>query len=142
MFAHYLQVRSGIYQVHWENLLPGYRGTLEEQGIRREGCMFSSLQDLHHEEVMCDGYRPKMLLFVLDELFYIFEQIRRQRGADEKIVVAYKMLCLSTQWCTERWHGVEKTSMPDALSLLNVNNVCHLERLPWAVYDGALLVGG
>ena len=31
--------------------------------------------------------------------------------------------------------------MPDALSLLNVNDVCHLERLTWAVYDGALLVG-
>ena len=32
--------------------------------------------------------------------------------------------------------------MPDALPLLNVNDVCHLECLVWAVYDGALLVGG
>ena len=32
--------------------------------------------------------------------------------------------------------------MPDALSLLNMNNTCHLECLMWAVYDGALLVGG
>ena len=31
--------------------------------------------------------------------------------------------------------------MPDALSLLNVNDACHLECLVWAVYDGALLVG-
>ena len=32
--------------------------------------------------------------------------------------------------------------MPDALSLLNVNDAHHLEHLAWAVYDGVLLVGG
>ena len=31
--------------------------------------------------------------------------------------------------------------MPDALALLNVNDVHHLERLAWVVYDSALLVG-
>ena len=75
---------------------------------------------LHHEEVMRNSYRPKMLLFALDELFYIFNQIKKQQRADEKIVVAYKILCLSTQWCTERCHVVEKTSMPNALTLLNM----------------------
>ena len=100
------------------------------------------LSSLHHEEVMRDGYRSKMLLFVLDELFYIFDQIRRQRSADEQIVVTYKILCLSAQWCTEQWHGAEKTRVPDALSLLNVNDACHLEHLVWAVYNCALLVGG
>ena len=91
---------------------------------------------------MCNGYRLKMLLFALDELFYIFDQIRRQWRADEKIVVAYKILCLSMQWCTEQQHGVEKTGVPNALSLLNVDDACHLECLMWAVYDGTLLVGG
>ena len=32
--------------------------------------------------------------------------------------------------------------MPDALSLLNVDDACHLKHLAWAVYDGTLLVGG
>ena len=32
--------------------------------------------------------------------------------------------------------------LPDALSLLNMNDACHLEHLTWVVYDGALLVGG
>ena len=96
---------------------------------------------LRHEEVMHDGYRPKMLLFALDKLFYIFDQIKKQRRADEKIVVTYEMLCLSAQWCTEQCHRVEKTGMPDALSLLNVDNAHHLEHLAWAVFDGALLVG-
>ena len=84
---------------------------------------------LCHKEVMHDGYRPKMLLFVLDELFYIFNQIRGQWSVDEKIVVAYKTLCLSMQRCTEQCHGVEKTGVPDALSLLNVNDTCHFEHL-------------
>ena len=148
IFTCCLQVRSGICQAYWENLLPGYRGTLEEQGIRREGCVHPpfkipsmQISPLHHEEVMHDGYRPKMLLFALDELFYIFDQIRRQRSVDEKIVVAYEILCLSAQWCTERWHRVEKTGVPDALSLLNMDDAHHLKRLMWAVYDGALLVG-
>ena len=51
------------------------------------------------------------------------------------------MLCLSALRCTERWHGSEKKGMPDALSLLNINDACHLKCLTWAVYDGALLVG-
>ena len=100
------------------------------------------LSSLHHKEVMHNGYRPKMLLFMLDKLFYIFDQIRRQRSVDEKIVVAYEILCLSVQWCTEQWHWVEKTGVPDALSLLNMNNAHHLEHLAWAVYDSVLLVGG
>ena len=59
------------------------------------------LGSLHHEEVMHYGYRLKMLLFALDELFYIHDQIKKQWRADEKIVVAYEILCLSTQRCTE-----------------------------------------
>ena len=50
---------------------------------------------------MRDSYRPKMLLFTLDELFYIYDQIKKQQRADEKIVIAYKILCLSTNRCTE-----------------------------------------
>ena len=51
---------------------------------------------LCHKEVMHDGYRPKMLLYALDELFYIFDQVKWQWGLDEKIMIAYEILCLST----------------------------------------------
>ena len=82
-----------------------------------------------------------MLLFTLDELFYIFNQIKKQWRADEKIVVAYEILCLSVQQCTEQWHRLEKTGVPDALALLNVDDTHHLKCITWAVYDGTLLVG-
>ena len=148
MFVCCLQVQSCVYVAYWEDLLPGHGGALEEQGPGgRDACVppFKTLSmdvsSLCHEDMMQDGYRPKMLLFMLDELFYIFDQIKKQRRADEKIVVAYEILCLSAQQCTKQWHGLEKTSMPDALALLNVDDACHLECLAWAVYDGALLVG-
>ena len=96
---------------------------------------------LHHEDIMRDGYCPKMLLFMLDELFYIYLQIKNLQRADKKIVLAYEILCISTNQCTDWWHGVKKTSVPNALALLNVNNSHHLECLTWAVYDGTLLVG-
>ena len=96
---------------------------------------------LHHEDVMRDSYQPKMLLFTLDELFYIYSQIKNQQRANKKIVITYEILCLSMVQCTDWRHWLEKTSVPDALALLNVNDARHLECLAWAVYNGALLVG-
>ena len=96
---------------------------------------------LHNEDVLHEGYWPKMLLYALNELFSIFDQVKRQRGTDERLIIAYEILCLSMLRCTEQWHGSEKKGMPDTLSLLNVNDARHLKCLTWVVYDGALLVG-
>ena len=41
-------VQSGIQVTDGENLLPGHRGTMEEQGVRREGCVQPHIQDPHH----------------------------------------------------------------------------------------------
>ena len=35
---------------------------------------------LWHDHVMWEGYRPKMLLYALDELFYICDQVKHHRG--------------------------------------------------------------
>ena len=56
-------------------------------------------------------------------------------------MLAYEILCISTNCCTNQRNGIEKTGMPDALALLNVNDVHHLKHLVWMVYDGILLVG-
>ena len=96
---------------------------------------------LCNEDVLHDGYQPKMLLYALDELFYVFDQVKRQQGMDKKLVVVFEILCLSALRCTEWQHGSEKKGLSESLSLLNVNDARHLEHLMWAVYDGALLVG-
>ena len=90
---------------------------------------------------MRDGYCPKMLLYVLDELFYIYAQIKNSQRLEDKLVLAYEILCISTNCCTDRRNGIEKTGMPDALALLKVDDIRHLKRLAWVVYDGILLVG-
>ena len=33
---------------------------------------------LWNEDVLCKGYQPKMLLYDLDELFFIFDQVKWQ----------------------------------------------------------------
>ena len=95
---------------------------------------------LQAAEIMRDGYRPKMLLYALDELFFIYVQIR-DSPRDKRVVLAYEILCISSNRCTNRQNGVEQRGVPDALALLNTEDAQHLEHLAWAVYDGALLVG-
>ena len=85
---------------------------------------------------MSDGYHSKMLLYALDKLFYVHVQIKNSRREDDKLMLAYEILCISANCCTDRQNGIEKTSVPDALALLNVNDVRHPEGLAWAVYDG------
>ena len=56
---------------------------------------------LRSEGVLCEGYRSKMLLYTLDELFYINDQVKCHRGTDEKLVVAYEILGLTMLHCME-----------------------------------------
>ena len=84
---------------------------------------------LWNEDVLREGYRPKMLLYTLDELFYIYDQVKHHRGIDEKLVVAYEILGLTALYCTEYRGGVEKQGMPDAVSQINLNDTHHLEHL-------------
>ena len=98
-------------------------------------------ETLWPKDSMRDEYHPKMLLYALDELFYIYVQVKNLWRADEKVVLTYDILCISANQCTDRWNGIEKTDVPDALALLNMNDVHHLEHLTWVVYDGMLLVG-
>ena len=89
---------------------------------------------------MRDGYHPKMLLYTLDEFFYVFAQIKNSHR-DDKVVLAYEILCISANRCTDQYNGVEKMGIPNALALLNIEDARHLEHLAWAVYDSTILVG-
>ena len=95
---------------------------------------------LQAAEIMRNGYHPKMLLYALDELFFIYAQIK-DSPQDERVVLAYEILCISSNRCTNRRNGVEQTGVPNALALLNTEDTRHLECLAWAIYDGTLLVG-
>ena len=90
---------------------------------------------LWHSDIMREGCRPKMLLYTLDELFYIYDQVKCHRGINEKLVVAYEILSLAALCCMEHHRWVEKSSVLDALALMNLKDTSHLEHLTWAVYD-------
>ena len=52
-----------------------------------------------------------MLLYALDELFFIFDQVKWQQGIDERLVVAYEILSHGAamhrvmRWVREAWHA-------------------------------------
>ena len=73
---------------------------------------------LWHENIMWEGYRPKMLLYALDDLFYIYDQVKCHGGGgvNEKLVVAYEILSLTTLCCIEHQGWVEKHGVLDAMS--------------------------
>ena len=142
------QISGGFHPANRKNIHPGHRGVMEDQspGGRDVGVPPFKMPTLNRgtlqaEDSVRNGYHPKMLLYALDKLFYIYMQVKNSRRADNKLVLAYKILCISANHCTDRWNGVKKTGVPDALALLNMEDVWHLEHLTWAVYDSILLVG-
>ena len=148
MFFCCLQVRSSVCFANRQDILPGYGGAVEDEGPGgREAYVppfkmpTLNKEMLQPKNSMRDGYRPKMLLYALDKLFYIYSQVKNLRRADEKVILAYEILCISANRCTDQWNRIKKTGVPDALALLNVDDIRHLECLAWVVYDGVLLVG-
>ena len=141
------QIRGDICPTHGKDIHPSHRGAMEDQGPagRDVGIPPFKTPTLHKgtlqaEESMRDGYCPKMLLYPLDKLLYIYTQIKNSHR-DDKVVLAYEILCISANRCTDQHNRIEKMGVPDALALLNIEDARHLECLMWAVYDDALLVG-
>ena len=96
---------------------------------------------LWNEDILGKGYRPKMLLFALDKLFYIYDQVKCHRGIHEKLVVVYEILSLTALCCMECQGWVKKHGVLDAMSQINLNDTHYLECLAWAIYDGTLFIG-
>ena len=133
--------------MHGKDFHPSHRGAMEDQGPGGRDVGVPPFKTptlnkgtLRAKESMRDGYHPKMLLYLLDKLFYVYAQIKNSQR-DEKVVLAYEIFCISANRCTDRCNGIEKMGVPDALALLNVEDAQHLKHLTWAMYDGALLVG-
>ena len=55
---------------------------------------------LWNKDILREDYRPRMLLYTLDELFYIYNQVKHHRGIDEKLVMVYEILSLTVLCCT------------------------------------------
>ena len=113
----------------------------KSKGIASFKMLTIQCRTLWNKDVLCEGYRPNMLLYTLDELFYIYDQEKCHRGVNEKLVVAYEILSLTVLCCMECRGWVEKHDVLDAVLQVNLNNTHHLEYLTWAVCNRTLLVG-
>ena len=121
---------------------------MEDQNPGGKGHGHPSLQDTNPPErdiMGCGEHEgqvpPQDASLSLDELFYVYAQIKNLQQEDNKLMLAYEILCLSANHCMDQQNRVKKTGIPDALALLNVADIRYLECLMWVLYDGVLLVG-
>ena len=93
-------------------------------------------------DVLRTGSLPRMLLYALNELFYVYKGVG-VNDADGQCVVAYEILMVALLHCTE-WHGSQKkecNTLGAAYPGVNLSDVNGLECLAWAVYDGVYVPG-
>ena len=77
---------------------------------------------LRCKDELREGYHPKIILYALDELFHILDQVKWQPGHDKKLIIAYKVLCLTALCCMDWQCGCEKIDVPDALEMLDLDD--------------------
>ena len=88
------------------------------------------------------GMHPCMMLYALDELFYMFWGIGTN-DIDGQHVIIYEILTLASLCCTEQCGSPKKpcNTLGDAYPRVILSNVNGLECLAWAMYDSMFVSG-
>ena len=88
------------------------------------------------------GTHPHMMLYALDELFYMFWGIGTN-DIDRQHIIAYEILTVALIHCTDRCSSPKKpcNTLGDAYPRVVLSNVNDLECLAWAMYDSAFVPG-
>ena len=85
------------------------------------------------------GHRPKMFLFLLEEMAYAYTHVGAD-DVDRLWVMAYEVLAMAEM----RYHLCKRSANPqdmmqgDAMSRVVLGDLAGLEKLVWAIFDGAL----
>ena len=90
--------------------------TEEDWKCKSDGVASFKMPTMQHgtfwnKDILHEGHRPKMLFYALNELFYIYDQVKRQQGIDERLVMAYEILgltvlcCRALKWVREAGHA-------------------------------------
>ena len=88
------------------------------------------------------GTHLRMMLYTLDELFYMFLGIGTN-DIDGQQVTAYEILTIASLCCME-WHDSPKkpcNTLGDAYPRVVLSDVNGLECLAWTVYEGIFVPG-
>ena len=88
------------------------------------------------------GSHPRLLLYALNELFYVYKGVGAN-DADGQHVVAYKILKVVSLHCME-WRSNQKkecNTLEAAYPRVNLSDMDGLEHLAWVVYNGVYVPG-
>ena len=93
-------------------------------------------------DVLRTGSLPHMLLYALNELFYVYRGVG-ESDTDRQCTVVYKILKVASLHCTEQHSSQKKESntLGAAYPRVNLSDTDGLEHLTWAVYDGVYMPG-
>ena len=104
--------------------------------------------------VRCEGHRPKVLLWIMEEFFYISHELMDQ-DRDGRVVLSYELMIEAEHRFMVKWGGGVGCRCPspsssnappcswDTLECVawSEQDSKTLERLVWSVYDGLLSPG-
>ena len=101
-----------------------------------------SVVNLDEVNLLHSGHCPKMFLFLLEEMAYVYAHISAE-DVDGLQVMVYEVLTMAEMWYHLRKRSANPQDMTrgDAMSCVVLGDLARLERLTWAVFDGALAVG-
>ena len=101
-----------------------------------------SIVNLDEVSLFYSGHWPKMFLFLLEEMAYVYTRIGAE-DVDGLQVMAYEVLAM-----TEMRYRLHKRStnpqdmmQGDAMSRVILGDLSRLKRLVWAMFDGFLVAG-
>ena len=88
-------------------------------------------------DLLQTGYRPHLFLYTLDELFFIYNQLKDD-DVDACSITMWEILNVAQHHCTEQRGGGKPKghTLGDAYPHVNLQDLAGLEQLAWAVYDG------
>ena len=101
-----------------------------------------SVANLDEVNLLCSGHRLKMFLFMLEEMVYMYTHVGTD-DANGLWIMVYKVLAMAQM----QYHLCERSTNPqdmmhgDAMSRIVLGDLAGLEKLVWAIFDGALATG-
>ena len=101
-----------------------------------------SIVNLDEVSLFYSGHWPKMFLFLLEEMAYMYAHISTE-DVNGLQVMAYEVLTMAEI----RYHICKRSANPqdmmrgNAMSCVVLGDLSRLERLVWAVFDGVLVAG-
>ena len=101
-----------------------------------------SVVNLDKVSLLHSGHCPKMFLFLLEEMAYVYAHISTE-DIDGLQVMVYEVLTMAEMWYRLHKRSVNPQDMTlgDAMSHVVLGDIARLERLAWAIFDGVLAAG-